>query len=287
MPVTQILGKGQPARLNVLVVAEGFRLQEIGRFKARCGSVVAAIKAAPWYQRAPYLALWRADTEVQGNEPALGWPIPPCSPTAPPLPPVRFGASYGKDGVDRCLGGKDGDVLRLKLQLQSELRQSTPTFPGFDRVLVLVNSLIYGGSGLGTVAWSSITPGLYIPMALHELGHTFGLKDEYELECKVPRTASNSLKDFNISSDPVRPPWAKWIPPSAPKVTKGGRCETCDVPSPYPAAVVGAFEGAYYEHCGYFRPSHRCRMRDLKDPFCVICDMIIANVLDPKLPDAI
>ena len=54
-----------------------------------------------------------------------------------------------------------------------------------------------------------------------------------------------------------------------------------DRPSPVPKGTPGAFEGAYYFHCGAFRPEYDCKMRNLGVPFCAICREVIRNRIGP------
>ncbi|HKP45959.1 MAG TPA: M64 family metallopeptidase, partial [Pyrinomonadaceae bacterium] len=59
----------------------------------------------------------------------------------------------------------------------------------------------------------------------------------------------------------------------------------CDPqPSPVAAGTVGLFEGADYYHCGVWRPEFNCRMRNLSQPFCGVCQQAIVKKLTPFLP---
>ena len=62
-------------------------------------------------------------------------------------------------------------------------------------------------------------------------------------------------------------------------------CGQCDPqPNPFPAATVGAYEGAGYFHCALYRPQFDCRMRALGNPFCAVCQGVIRQALAPHLP---
>src|SRR5262249_37793453 len=43
--------------------------------------------------------------------------------------------------------------------------------------------------------------------------------------------------------------------------------------------------GANYFHCGAYRPSFDCKMRNLSAPFCAVCRRVIRETLTPLLPD--
>ena len=50
------------------------------------------------------------------------------------------------------------------------------------------------------------------------------------------------------------------------------------------AGTVGAFTGAFYNHCGAYRPEFDCKMRTLSKPFCSVCQNRIAVKLNPYAP---
>lgn len=188
----------------------------------------------------------------------------------------------------------DGGVRRDLLVVDSDLAVDT----AFDEVInthavvVLVNSAVYGGSGTsGTavgVAVCSLHPASF-DIALHELGHSaFGLADEYD--CVV------GAQTLYSGPEPVEPnitlegglaanKWSHLVDPSTAMPTMPNEdCDCSGLPSPVPAGTVGAFEGAAYCHCGLYRGEYGCKMRNLQQPFCAVCDDTINAVLFPFFP---
>lgn len=149
-----------------------------------------------------------------------------------------------------------------------------------DMGLVLVDSARRGGAGgVGHFwpAWSSIAsePGeTWQDVTLHEMGHSFGLGDEYE-EASETVPEPNPLEP-NIAKRtgalPTR--WKRLV--NAPKPAP-----TSSLPVPpggWPAGTVGTFMGARYR-ADRVRPAPSCRMRVATDQFCpVCCDLIAAQL---------
>jgi hypothetical protein len=136
--------------------------------------------------------------------------------------------------------------------------------------LILINSSLRGGAGgqpNGYSAWASIAaaPGEHWEaIGLHEVGHAFGLADEYLYEERAHEWPARF--EPNITVDP-RPSQATWVE----SVNVG------DIPAPtgglMSAAVlnvVGTFQGARYR-TDLYRPSATCLMRQTKAAFCKVC----------------
>lgn len=269
---------------ELLIIGDGFTELETHRFAEIAFGVASAIHRQPWFNRAPRLGIWAVQSFPTSADPLV----------APPSCPIPFlitarttlGAYYdGGSGACHFLGGADWAVTGLKSQIET-----TNMSAGFlfDSVLVVVNSPYFGGSGGGTTAWSSASPGLATKIAVHELGHTFGLADEYEGPCGVAAAGVGPVYYPNVTADPANPPWRRWLgTPPQPPVLKANPTD-CDAPSPFAPAVIGVFEGGDSKHTGFFRPSHRCKMRNLNDAYlCAVCDMFMADALDATLPNAV
>lgn len=128
-----------------------------------------------------------------------------------------------------------------------------------DVILVVANRGEYagfGGSGVAAVTLHKRGPRL----ALHELGHAaFDLADEYG----GPGPAASGPGEpnrVNVSrvGDPAAVKWAALVTP---------------------AGEVGCFEGGDRTSVGVFRPSRRCLMRSVDEPFCPVCSREISRRL--------
>jgi hypothetical protein len=134
------------------------------------------------------------------------------------------------------------------------------------------------GGGQGRPAWVTITSGAnetWEAVALHELGHSFGLADEYT-NADQPTPEPQPLEpNVSAESDPARAPWASLCTPGHPARP------TCAaaVQPPAPLGVVGTFEGARYKDSGRYRPTAECLMQRTDRLFCPVCEAAIAKVL--------
>lgn len=183
----------------------------------------------------------------------------------------KFGATDDKR-VDRRLFGAEDLVIRAVA--------STGINP--TKTMVLVNSPFRagaGGFGNERPSWTTITSEgteLWTSVGLHELGHAFGLADEYSTEW-VGDTDPEKLE---------------------PNITRQPDCRACewkdlvtvmsaDVPTfagndpiAFAQHDVGTFEGARYRVLGRYRPSPDCLMRTTGKPFCRVCsDHIVQEIM--------
>ncbi|MDT0632283.1 M64 family metallopeptidase [Rubrivirga sp. S365] len=243
-PITLVENGPRAERINVAVVAEGYREADLDAFQAAAGRLIDALFATAPYDR--YAAFFNA------------YAVPTVSAEAGADRPARseardtyLSATFGCGGVHRslCLGG-DGE-RRLNALLRDAL-------PEYDVALVLVNDAEYGGSG-GRVAVVSAHAAA-AEIAVHEMGHTLaGLADEYGGGAAAGFASRNTATDAH----PAHVPWSAWLDDATP------------LPTPDDAAhghVVGAFEGAAYADHGAYRPERHCRMRALGHGFCAVCN---------------
>jgi hypothetical protein len=146
--------------------------------------------------------------------------------------------------------------------------------------VVLVDLPARGGAGggQGRPAWVTITSEpteTWQAVALHELGHSFGLADEYanaEQPTPEPKPLEPNVTD---RSDPAKAPWAALRTPGHP----GSPTCAATVLPPAPLGVVGTFEGARYRSTGRYRPTAECLMQRTDRPFCPVCQAAIARAL--------
>lgn len=156
--------------------------------------------------------------------------------------------------------------------------------------MVIVNTSQYGGAG-GEVATFSTAPSA-AEIGLHEMGHTaFHVADEYDYYagCSSGETGHGNYNlgepvEANVTAN-TNSATIKWQaqltnPADVLPTTTNTDCATCDAQgNPQAAPYVGADEGARYFHCGCYRPSFNCRMRELNYSFCAVCQGWIATAL--------
>jgi hypothetical protein len=163
---------------------------------------------------------------------------------------------------------------------------------GGNMVLVVVNSTARGGAGGagdGTPTWTTITGGAnenWKDVALHEMGHAFGLADEY-YAADPPKLEPN----LSRHADPGKAPWARywadrnaapWSQPSGSQATLDAlAAQTVDLfdgRTRY-ASMVGTFQGARYDATKYFRAAFDCRMHHTNVDFCLCCQQVIREAI--------
>ena len=278
---TKIVDAGPaPQRWNVVIASEGYHSSEMAQFALDAQQFANTLLAtAPFDRLRQAINIYRVD--VTSSESGAKDPTK-CGGTGA-KPHTYFDASFCTNGIRRLLVGNSGRVLKVVGK----------HVPQWHMALLAVNSPVSGGSG-GAVATFSKASGA-VEIALHEMGHTaFGLADEYEYYAGC---GSDSGHNEHSGSEPSQPnvttnknrattKWRSLIQAStAVPTTENANCAGCDPqPTPVPAGTIGLFEGADYYHCGVYRPEFTCRMRNLNDPFCGVCQQVIVKKLTPFLP---
>jgi hypothetical protein len=232
----------QDARFVLAIMAERFDRE--AAFHADCRQLLAAIEATAPFSEMP----GRVAVE------ALFWKSDPGK--------GLFGPLQMGTGTDLIFGDRKLTAAFLE---KSGVRS--------DLAIVLVNLAKRGGAG-GTSkfpAWVTNQPSAtdrWEDVAIHEIGHAFGLGDEYD--SPNPQATSDIEPNIGETPDPARVPWAHLCNVAGPGPTapfNGG--------ATLPAGTIGTFEGARYQQHGRFRPQFACRMRTTRDPFCERCRELI------------
>ncbi len=288
---TKIVDHGPDARRWVLaIVAEGFTQPELGLFEGHAKRFVKQLFLIHPFNGAVIQAainVYRIDvvsTDSGADDPKA------CGGGDGMAARTFFDAKYCGDGrLRRLLTVDNRAVLRvLKAQV-----------PLWDHALVIVNSnRIAAGSGAHQIAVTS-TGTRWKTMAVHELGHAaFDLADEYAYyqgcasgENGHDRYTGAEPRQCNVTThiDPATLKWRALLTPGVPlPTTTNPDCGRCDPPPANPLAldgVVGAFEGAHNHHCGVFRPTLNCLMRDLSHlRFCAVCAARVRDIVIRTTP---
>jgi hypothetical protein len=237
--LTTLFGSTRSPGLHWLITGDGFRASERGVLLTRAREMVNSLLAEPLLRR--HRGIWNvhvltvASQESGADVPSLG-----------EAHNTAFDGSFDCAGVARL----------LCVDWSKVLAQVTPEFPGYDAMLVIVNSDRYGGSGGGTGAVTSLhatAPRLM----LHEMGHSFaGLADEYVDSAVEPLRPGNFTGDIfpNITqyADVALIPWRHWF------------VDPNNIPTAPFAEGIGRFEGGLYTAIGFYRPTFNSIMRNLE-----------------------
>jgi hypothetical protein len=249
----KLLDSGTDAgRLNVILVAEGYRAADLPQFERHAAELARAIEREPWFFPG---CLNVHALEAESKEPGF-WLVPHKG-----LRSTAFSAQFGGAGrVARLITGDTETVARYVAD--EVFAPGVKPFP--YTIGVLVNSRLPGGRGIEAVKqfWSATGPG-WTAQALHELGHSaFGLRDEYSDDTGQKRS------------------WpADWPEPEQPNVT------TDPIGLKWQHLTADVFEGAARYDVGIYRPAKDCRMRTLLMPFCVVCQDAIRRKLESYMEE--
>ena len=127
------------------------------------------------------------------------------------------------------------------------------------------------------IAWATTGNTLSPDVLLHELGHAFGLQDEYAFEDAGEYTGPpKPWRNISARPEPKNTPWQSLV-------NQDRDCLTYAAGNQWEGSRedVGTFQGAGYDPKERYRPSHTCRMRDPAKDFCTVCSDVILAELDP------
>jgi len=269
------------SRWNLVVLGDGYQHDQITKYQNDTQSFVDHLRhTAPFDELWDAVNIYRVDVVSADS----GADDPTACGGSGLVARTYFDASFCNYGIQRCLVCNSDMALSV----------ASAQVPEVHNTVVIVNSLVYGGSG-GSVGTFSIAQSAD-EIGIHELGHTaFGLADEYEYYSGCERGETGH--DMHSGNEPVQPnvtaqrdrariKWNNLIAATTPvPSTKNADCTRCDSQgSPFPEGTVGAFEGACHYHCRAYRPEFNCRMRALNYPFCAVCQLTIRMMLAPFLP---
>ncbi|MBK7627524.1 MAG: hypothetical protein IPJ16_10105 [Bacteroidales bacterium] len=276
---TKLIDHGPPAkRFNLVIVSEGFKSNELGSFATLTQQFIDFLfSSQPFDSLKCAFNIYRFDvssTESGADNPSA------CGGDGT-FVATRFDASFCNGGIQRLLCVNTLDVISVV----------EATVPEWHQILVIVNSTLYGGSG-GNVVVTSIA-GSWKKIALHEMGHSvFGLADEYPYWAGC---AIDTNRNQYPGTEPMHPnittctdrntlKWKELVLPVTPiPTTTNTDCTKCDAqPDPCASGTVGIYEGAYYYHCGVYRPEYQCMMKNLSG-YCAVCRRQIIVILSVYL----
>lgn len=285
--INKILDNGPDgSRMNVVLVAEGFASTEQTTFNNLCDDFIVALQAETWY---PILGdainIHRLNVESDDSGTDKPSTCPDGATGSGTTVDTYFDAKFCNSGIWRCLSG-DNSLVRNTLDTW---------LPAWHVGIVLVNTTDHGGCASGNVSFTSVRSG-WENTALHEMGHNFGLADEYHYweGCGSGETGHDNAPTAepaapNITTKTNRDDlkWRHLLTPGVPVPTmENPDCTQCDNRANVLSDdnAIGLFEGAGYYHCGRYRGVYRCRMRNLGNPFCRVCAEAIARRLNNFIP---
>jgi hypothetical protein len=231
------------AKVDLLLVSEGYSAHEIPAFHADAARLVHALFAIePFKSRKEAFNVRALD-----------------------LPGTRLSVERNIFRLQRYLLTYDNRALR-------DVTAAAP----YDFVEILINDDQYGGGGIFNLQSTVATGGKGAEYVfVHELAHNLaGVADEYVGNVTYQTGAVAKVEPWepNITAllDPMHFKWRDLVEPGTP------------LPTPLTfAGKVGAFEGAGYEAKGLFRSEADCIMfSSTASGFCRVCQRAINRMID-------
>ncbi len=257
---SRIYGTGDPAvSVDLAFVAEGYRTDEMGKFRNEVKNLADVLIAEPPFNEFPgKINIWAVEavseesgTDIPGERIYVN---------------TALNSSFYTFGTDRYLTTTD-------IKAVNDYASVVP----HDNIIVLINSERYGGGGVynyysGTTAGHKLSPIVFI----HEFGHGFaGLADEYY-------TSEVAYTDFYPRE---AEPWEPNITTMVDFESKWKHLISKDTPVPTPVVekyknTVGLFEGAGYSAKGIYRAETDCRMKS-NGPrgYCTVCREAVRKMI--------
>ena len=244
-PVDTLIDNGDPSRrIDMVVMGDGYTAAEMADFRSEAESIVDGIfRDEPFrnYKRFFNVHIVTVESPESGvDHPEKDTPV---------YRETALGAYYNCGGTPR-LTCVDSGLVEAVLNRSLEVAER-------DFVLIMLNDETWGGSG-GRYAVQG-GKGNRINLTLHELGHLFGLCDEYayDFETAWCRTTEPWCPNATAATDRTEIKWNAWINDQTP------------VPTSTPASwsTVGLYEGAKYCPADLYRPTYVSKMRNSRRPW--------------------
>jgi hypothetical protein len=269
MQVVQAPLGGSPAnRVDMLVIGDGYTGAQQGLFNSDAMVLHDAFFNLTPYKEYQSFVNWTtgfvASNQSGADHPPYqaGCTTSTCcadpeaqsDPFAGQFVDTAFSATFCPFQIHRLVTVNNGAVLA-----------AASAYPDWDKIVVVVNDSVYGGSG-GSISVTS-THAQASQIVLHEYGHSFtDLADEYSSPYPgfpaCSDTSGSATCEANVTNQVVagQVKWNSWFTPANP------------IPTPAGTSGVGLFQGARYLSSGMYRPvDTQCLMQFLGVPFCPVC----------------
>lgn len=245
-------------KINVAIVAEGFREEEMGKFTEYANSTIQALlEHKPFNKYKDHFDFYIVESISEDTGVSV--------PRQNEWKNTSVGSHFDTFYSDRYL--TTSEIKKLH-----DLLAGIP----YEHIIILANTDVYGGGGIYN-SYTLTTTGHenFAPVVVHEFGHSFaGLADEYFYDDDV----------FDDTYNKNVEPWEQNITTLTNFSSKWKKLldQTTPIPTPINenSPEIGVYEGAGYSSKGIYRGSVNCRMKtnEAKE-FCPVCQESITQLI--------
>ncbi len=290
-PVKRLVDHGPDSeRWTLVILGDGYRDTELGKYHNDVDALCDQLRTTP-----PFSQLWCAiniiridvvSTDSGADDPFV---VGQCENGTGESPRTYFDGKF-------CSVWQPGVRLEWLLTVDEALARTTAEahVAAFDQIHVIVNANKYGGSESPDSDVSVSSNEVTGPtIAIHEIGHSFGLADEYGETGSAIAGGNSEPGEPNVTLDATgaNGKWMDLVDPSTDLPTCCNKdcghagCDDCD-PLESSDYVVGRHEGGRYFGCDMYRPYPVCYMNNFGDSqiFCAVCARVIRQELALHMP---
>lgn len=255
--------------LRVNIYAEGYNLSEKNKFWRQAMKAVQSLQSEhfPGVEYMSFYAVFNPSAQKLGEPKDLGLPIPEHDSFLGLYFPYwdNFGRWYHVVYPTR----------------ENKFRQGLASAP-YDYPIVLVNSASYWGVG-NYMSFTAIPAGnatYFTYILLHELGHFFGLNEEYEGGGRTELEFAPDMDEpwsqnitFLKNANYLGLKWSELVNPKINIPTPSNEWESTP-------PVYGAYQGGYADSISNKGLSHKPGMHCVMESHASFCDICSRGILD-------
>lgn len=252
-------GKDNVKSINVAIVAEGYKADEMDSFKKYAEETVLQILSyTPFNKYKDNFNFYIVESASKES-----------------------GLSIPRNGIwkNTAFNSHFDTFYSERYLTTSHIKDLHDALAGipYEHIIILANTDVYGGGGIFN-SYTLTTTGHkdFKPVVVHEFGHSFaGLADEYFYESDV----LDNTYEHNIE------PWEQNITTLVNFDSKWKDMLALQTPIPTNLSdstkyKIGVFEGAGYSAKGIYRPTIDCRMKtNTYNKFCPVCQRALERLI--------
>lgn len=244
--------------IDIVIVAEGYRKNEMGRFRKDARTAMEALWA-----HEPFASMKDRFNIIAVESPSedTGVSIPKKGEWKNTAAMSNYDTFY----MDRYL-------TTSKVRKLHDLLAGIP----YEHIIILANTDNYGGGGIyNAYTLTTARHSQFKPVVVHEFGHSFGgLADEYYYDDMFVQYYYPGIEPWERNVTTLADFDSKWKDMVTLDGIQKGDCTEHD------PLAVGLYEGAGYQSKGVYRANPDCRMKsNVCEHFCPVCQRALRQVI--------